>query len=131
MKVLPMKNRYIVFSVPVRRKISGSSLYTGHATRYSFNRAEEIWIVACGPEVKETFAPATHGWLNDSFELEPTNLALWDDFKNDPAFQKLREFVDNIDGDVQTSLIAEQSLLAIDDDYEISEINHHFVRQGW
>jgi hypothetical protein len=127
MNVKPLKNRYLVFSVPVRRKIEGSFLFKGNANRYAFNRAEEIWILACGPEVKEVFPVGTHAWLNDSFELEPTNIELWNECKDKPEFKRLQEFVDNCDGDVKTSLVSEDSILAIDDDYEAKEINRGII----
>lgn len=127
MKVTPLKNRYIVFSVPVRRRIEGSVLYKGNPKRYAYNRAEEVWIVSCGQLCKEQFKPGTHAWLNDSFELEPTNLNLWDEFKDDPNFKRLKEFVELVDGDVHSSLVSENSLLAIDDDYEMKEINRGIV----
>lgn len=123
MTIRPMKNRYIVFSVPIRRKIEGSSLFKGNANRYAYNRAEEVWIVACGQECKEHFIDGTHAWINDSFELEPTNLDLWDLYQDNPKFSKLKEFVDLVDGDVRSSVVSENSILAIDDDYEGKEIN--------
>jgi hypothetical protein len=125
---MPLGSRYIVFSVPIRRKIPGSGLYKGNPKRYAFNRAEEIWILASGVECHEQLKPGTHCWLNDAFELEPTDLNLWDKFKDDPNFKRLKDFVDSVDGDVKTSIVSEVSLLAVDDDYEAEEINHHFVR---
>ena len=127
MKVTPLKNRYIVFSVPIRRKVRGSTLFKGNAKRYAYNRAEEVWIMSCGLECKETFEMGTHCWINDSFELEPTDLNLWEESLDKPEFKKLKEFVDNCDGDVKTSLLSEDSLLCVDNDYEAEEINHGVV----
>lgn len=79
--------------------------------------------MACGPECKEQIAPGSHGWLDDSFQLEPTDLAIWSDYEDKPEFVRLKEFVQSVDGDVKVSIISEGSLLAIDDDYEISSFD--------
>ena len=118
-KYKPLFNRVIVFSVPVRRKLSHINLYLGNAKRGSYNRAEEIWIVDCGQLCKEKLAAGTHAWLNDSFELEPTDLSLWDYCRELPEFARLKDFVDSVDGDVRTSIVSEDSILAVDDGYEI------------
>jgi len=107
-----------VFSVPVRERIEGSILYRGNAKRDSFNRAEEVWVISSGPECQEPLPTGTHCWINDSFELEPTDLNLWDDYKDDPVFTRLKSIVDNVLGVVKTSIISENSILAVDDDYE-------------
>jgi hypothetical protein len=118
-QVKPLKNRIIVFSVPVRRKLA-SGLYKGNARRSAFNRAEEVWIVAYGPECKDKYLVGSHGWIDDSFQLEPTDLDLWDKMADMPEFCHLKSFVQSVDGDVLTSIILEDSLLCIDDDYEIA-----------
>jgi hypothetical protein len=116
----PLMNRIIVFSVPVRRRLEGSVLFKGNARRSAFNRAEEVWVVACGQLCKEQIPMGSHGWIDDSFQLDPTDLSIWDDLKDRPEFSRLKDFVHSVDGDVQVSIILEGSLLALDDDYEIS-----------
>lgn len=115
----PLFDRLVVFSVPVRNRIEGSVLYSGNAKRNSFNRAEEIWVLSCGPECVEPLPRGTHAWLNDSFELEPTDLNLWPDFEEDAIFARLKEFAHSVDGDVVTSIVKEAAILAVDDDYEV------------
>ncbi len=70
----------------------------------------------------------SHGWIDDSFQLDPTDLSIWDDLKDRPEFSRLKEFVQSVDGDVQVSIILEDSLLAIDDDYEISTVEKQMPR---
>lgn len=121
-QVRPMFKRYLVFSVPVRRRIEGSLLYRPNGNRYSFSRAEEIWIISKGHECKLDLKPGDHCWLNDSFELDSSGLDLWDDMKDDPKFLKLKEFVDKVDGVVKTQIVTEDAILAIDEDYEGSTV---------
>lgn len=115
-------NRCLVFSVPVRNKIEGSILYRGKPKRYSYSRAEEIWIINCGQLCKEQFVAGTHAWVADSFELDESGLNLWDDFKDLPQFAMLKEFVQSVDGEVVTQIVRSDSLLAVDDDYEIGAV---------
>ncbi len=117
--VKPLKNRIIVFSVPIRRRLENSILFKGNPRRSAYNRAEEVWVIACGQECKEQFTLGQHGWIDDSFQLEPTDLDLWDQMQDHPDLVKLKTFVQSVDGDVLTSIILEDSLLCIDDDYEI------------
>lgn len=121
-KYKPLFDRLVVFSVPIRRRIEGSMLYRASGARYAFSRAEEIWILAAGPECKDTWIKGTHAWLNDSFELEPTDLDLWPQHENEPEFARLRDFVQSVDGDVKTSIVKEGAILAVDDEYEAQSV---------
>jgi NADH:ubiquinone oxidoreductase subunit len=118
----PLFDRLVVFSVPIRRRITGSVLYAGNAKRSSFNRAEEIWVLSNGPECREPLPRGTHAWLNDSFELEPTDLDLWSQHENDPEFARLKAFVQSVDGDVKTAIVKEAAILAVDDEYEATTV---------
>lgn len=121
-KYKPLFDRLIVFSIPVRHKIEGSILYSGNPKRSSFNRAEEVWILEAGRECKEDFTRGSHAWINDSFELEPTELDLWQYHEHEPDFKELRSFALSVDGRVLTSLIKEGAILAIDDNYEVKTV---------
>lgn len=116
--VRPMFTRLVVFSVPERAKLL-NGLYKGNSNRHAFSRAEEIWVVAKGKDVREDFKRGDHAWLNDSFELEPSDLDLWDEYKDLPEFAELKAFVEQVEGRVRTQIVIEDSILVLDNDYEI------------
>lgn len=72
-----------------------------------------MWIVSVGSEVLEHVARGQKGIVSDGMELEPSDLELWDEFKDMPVFAELREYVKEVDGDVRTQIITEDSLLAV------------------
>lgn len=109
-----MFNRYIVFTVPVRERLDGSILLTTKPWTNAYSRAEEAWIVSAGPESKLNLSRGTKCYLVDSFELEPTKLNLWDELKNDKEFESLLQFVNQVSGTVVTSVISENSLIAVE-----------------
>lgn len=113
-----------MFSVPARLKLK-SGLFSGNSLRGSFSRAEEVWIIASGPQCELKLPKGSHCFIEDSFELESLGLDLWPEYKDDEAFSKLKELVEACDGTVKTSIILEDSLLVIDPDYEIEAVQHN------
>lgn len=114
-KARPLFARIIVFSVPVQRKLENSLLFQPNTRRGTFASCQPVWIVATGPDVVSKLGIGLKGFINDNFELEPSDLDLWEDLQHDERFSKLKEFVDRVDGEVTTQVIHEDSLLAIDD----------------
>lgn len=122
MKLRPLFRRYVVFTVPYRAKRSGSGLYLGMGSRGSYNRAENIWIVHGSNLCRSELKMGDHCWIYDAFELYSADLNLWDEYKDLKEFEGLKRFVEACEGQVETRLIAEDQILAIDNEYEaISE----------
>jgi hypothetical protein len=115
MNAKPLKRRMIVFSVPERKKLAGSILYQANERRGSLSGSEEVWILENGPECRLRIPRGSKCYISDGFELEPTDLDLWADYENDPIFKDLREFAQSVEGKIKTSLIHEESLLAIEE----------------
>jgi hypothetical protein len=116
----PLGRRIIVFHVPIRRKTLGG-IYTGNPRRGAYSRVEDVWIVSLGGEVREKLKPGQKAYLEDAFELDETNLDLWDQFKENERFTGLRDFVEEVDGEVYTKIVHETSILAVDEATEEGE----------
>lgn len=111
-----LRRRVLVFSVPVRRKKYGSVLYLGHQRRGSFTEAQDAWVISLGEEVKGEVKDLKRGdrcVIADSFELLPVELDLWPMLKDDPAFESLKKFAEEVDGDVETQMLYDDSILAV------------------
>lgn len=130
MKVTPLFKRYLVFHIPIRKKIKGSSLYLGNSRRGSYSRAEEVWIIEKGKECSYDLEKGDHCWLYDSFELTDCKLDLWDKFKDHQEFRALRDIQKECDGEVKTKLVIEDSILAVDPEYQIEPITHDVLWKG-
>lgn len=113
-QVRPLKKRLIVFSVPWRKKLK-SGLYVGNDKRGAFSRCEEIWVVAKGPDVMESFSIGQKCYLSDAFELDDSDFDLWEELQDDPRFKDLKQFVDDCEGTVRTQIVSEWSILAVED----------------
>jgi hypothetical protein len=110
----PVGKRLVVFQVEERSRLK-SGIYVGNPRRGSLSRTEDVWILAIGPDVVEPLKVGDHCFLHDGFELDPTNLDLWPLHCERPEFQSLRDFVAECEGTVVTKLVAEGSLLAVED----------------
>lgn len=84
--------------------------------RDAFKRVDDIWILAQGPSVDEIFPIGTRAIIQDGFELEPTNLNLWGDWQDHEAFRGLKSFVQEVDGEVLTQIVAQGSILGVYED---------------
>lgn len=121
MKIL--RKRYLVFSMPYRQRIENSVLYRPYEERNSFSRSEEIWIIKKGIECKTDYEVGGHYWIDDSFELEPTDLNLWPEFQDKDEFKKLKELCEMYEGKIKTQLILESSILVHDPEYQCGSQN--------
>lgn len=110
--------------MPVRRKIHGSLLYTPSARRGSYEGCEEAWIVAQGPNVHHKFHAGQLIYVRDGFELEPTDMQLWDKYKDHEAFSHLKKLQEYYDGDIVTQIVIENSIEAYEEKKD-AEINGH------
>lgn len=72
-----------------------------------------MWLVSIGSECKETMHIGQKGIISDAMELEPSDLHLWSELKDTDAFKELRDYVEEVDGEVRTQIITEDSLLAV------------------
>lgn len=115
MKATPRNRKIIVFTVPERSKIQGSILFKPKARTDMFSRCEEFWVLQPAPDCRDPWPVGQKGYISDAFELEPTNLNLWEEHASDPTFQALKAFSDEVAGDVVTQIIHEDSVLAIED----------------
>lgn len=113
----PTKARSLVFTVPIKRKIKGSLLYVPSPRRGSFSGAQECWMITQGPEVKEVISSGTLCYVHDGFEFEDINIdGLWEHYKETGEFKKLKELVEECDGEVAVKLVPESALLAVECD---------------
>lgn len=111
----PLFSRCIVFNVPKRYRTK-SGLFVGNAMRDAFKRIDDIWILAQGAGCDEIFPRGTRAIIQDGFELDPTNLNLWGEWKDDEAFKTLRAFVEEVDGEVHTQIVSQGSILGVYED---------------
>lgn len=111
--IKPRNRRIIVFQLVERQKIAGSSLYMPNASRGSYTRAEDFWVLNSADDCRLPWPKGTHGLVSDGFELEPINLELWEEYKSDPAFVELRSYEQELEGKVVTKLLHEDSVLAL------------------
>lgn len=130
MKVTPLFRRYLVFHMPIRNKIKGSSLYVANSKRGSYSRAEEVWIIEAGKECTYNLKPGDHCWLYDSFELTNCDINLWDEYKDYPEFEALKQLQIQFEGEIKTKLVFEDSILAVDPEYQIEPIVHGVTWTG-
>lgn len=111
----PRNHRLLVFQVPFRQKLD-CGLYAPRATYKAFSRAEDIWIIAAANDCDQgPWVKGMHGVVSDAFELDPTDFDLWEQLKDDPAFVGLKEFAAGCEGEIQTKLVHEDSVLALYD----------------
>lgn len=112
----PTKSRLIVFTVPVKLKIRGSSLYTPAPRRGSYTGSQECWIVSLGPDVTEKYRIGQKAYVHDGFEFEEIKQDyLWDNLVKDVRFKELKELVEEVDGQVAVQVVPESSVLAVED----------------
>jgi hypothetical protein len=108
----PRNRKLFVFSVPERNKIAGSSLYQPQANRGSLTRCEDIWVLTAASDCTLPWKRGEHCFISDGFEADPTHLDLWDEYKDLPEFQELRDFVASVDGKVTCQVVHENSIMA-------------------
>lgn len=111
-QVRALRKKLVVFSVPVRRKLK-SGIILANIRREALFRAEDVWIVSVGANVRESVKAGQKGIISDGMELESTDLNLWDSLKDLEEFKSLRDYVEEVDGEVRTQIITEDSLLAV------------------
>ncbi len=112
-QVRALRNRLIVFSVPVRRKTK-NGLYVYNSKRAQYFGGEDVWVISAGDRVhEEALKPGARAMVNDGMELEPSDLELWNDFKDNPLFAELKAYVEEVDGEVRTQIITEDSVIAV------------------
>lgn len=112
----PTKARALVFTVPMKRKIPGSLLFSPAPRRNSYSGAQECWIIDTGPEFSEAVKRGSKCYVHDGFEFEEIKYdELWDALKGLPEFSALKAYVDDVDGQVTVQLVTESALLAVED----------------
>lgn len=113
----PLFGRVICFSVPVRRKLEGSSLYVGNRFRGAFDRSrgEPVWIISTGPDFKERVHLGQKAYVHDGFEVDSEGLDLWPQCRDWPEFAELKKFAEDVDGDIYTMMTNENSLVAVEE----------------
>jgi hypothetical protein len=111
-----MKDRFLVFSVPIRRRLKGSILYTPSPRRNTINGVQECWVISAGAESISKHPMGTKCFVHDGFEFQSVKQEyLWDQLKEQEAFRSLREYVDQVEGEVAVELVPEGSILAIEE----------------
>lgn len=116
MTIRPRNNRVLVFQVPFRQKTE-SGLYLARSSYKAYSRAEDLWIIAAADDCElGPWTKGMHVMASDAFELDPTDFEMWEQYCDDPLFRECRAFADGFEGEIQTKLIHEDSIIAIFDD---------------
>jgi hypothetical protein len=111
----PLHKRLFAFSVPIQHKMYGSSLYRGAPRSGQFSEARPIWIVAIAKDCRDQWHVGQKAYVSDGFALEPVDLGLWDEFKDLPEFAGLKKFVEEVEGEVDTIVVNEGSILGVEE----------------
>lgn len=122
MKIRPMLSRYIVFHVPIQRKLA-SGIYKANSKRGSMSRVESVWIAGIPKSSTIDVKLGDHCLIYDAFELTHVSLDLWHLYKDLPEFCGLLKYAESVDGDVKTKILTEDSLWAVDNDYEVQSVD--------
>lgn len=120
MDIKPLHKRWLVFEVPYKQKIPGSILYTPNSHRDSINGVQKVWLISHSNEIKNTdLKMGDCCYVYDGFDLLNIDMkyddALWEQYKDHPAFAAMRKFVDEVDGIVKTKIVSDGSLLAVEE----------------
>ena len=76
------------------------------------------WVVAHGPQVREPLPRGSTVFLHDSFEMEDTDLDMWDQLKELPEFSRLKSLCETYEGEILTQICHESSVLCHDDAWD-------------
>jgi hypothetical protein len=79
--------------------------------RGNLTRAEDLFILSPASDCRSPWKKGQHVLVSDGFELEPVEFDFWEQYENDPAFAKLKEFAEKVEGKVIGTLIHEDSIL--------------------
>lgn len=108
----PLRRRMFVFTVKDRSRMkTKSGLYVGNHKRGNMTRAEDVWVLRQAHDCRIHWFKGQHLLISDAFELEPVNLDLWEKYQDDFEFAYLKNFVEEVQGKVVTSIIHEESVL--------------------
>lgn len=88
-----------------------SGLYVPNSNRGNMTRSEDIFVLSVADDCRDKWQKGQHLLISDAFELEPVDLDLWDKYKDDPAFEKLKKFNDEVQGKIVTTIVHELSIL--------------------
>lgn len=111
----PILNRLFVFTVPEQEKFAGSVFYRTKTNDGYLSQCQPVWVLIPSRNCKEEWKRGQKCYIHDGFELDPTDLDLWPRYENEPEFKGLKEFVESVGGKVLTSVVAEGSILATED----------------
>lgn len=107
-----LRKKIIVFSVPIRRRLK-SGIYLANSRKSQYFGGEDVWIASVGDGCLESVRVGQKAIVSDAMELEPTDLGLWLDLRHLPEFKELLDYVAEVDGEVRTQIVTEDSLLAV------------------
>lgn len=111
----PMFRRLFVFSITRASKYKGSSLFKTKENDGFLSTAQPAWVVSAADDCKFwNFKRGEKVWVHDGFELTDTNLDLWSEYANDPAFTQMAKEVEDCGGTVSTMVVSEGSVLAVE-----------------
>lgn len=111
----PTSARIAVFHARHREKTASGLIYRPKSSDETLWGGQNVWVYRCGPDCKTKFAPGTHLILPDGSALIDDAPNTWDLVKDEPEFSKLRALVDQQGMQIQTKLIFEGAILAIDE----------------
>lgn len=116
MTIRPTFKRLVVFQLPERRRLK-SGLFSGAPRHGSISRYQELWVLAASPKCDNEYSKGLKVYCQDGFELYDTeDLDEWEKYKDDPAFQALKDLEVETEGKVITKLVPEGALDCFDDE---------------
>ena len=109
----PLGRRIFVFGVRNRQRMPNKSgLYVPNSSRGNMTRAEDLFVLNPASDCKFKWAKGQHVLVSDGFELEPYDFEFWDQYKDDPEFQELKKFAESVEGNIVSTVIHEDCILA-------------------
>lgn len=112
----PRNRKLFMFTIPNRPRIAGSVLYSGNSNKGMYSRAEDCFVIDWASDCRLPWTKGQHCLIDDGFESEPTDLDMWEQHCDDPAFAAVSQLSRDTEGKVKTSLIHEDSIIAVVED---------------
>ena len=122
-KYKPIKSRIIGFVIEKIAKRS-SGLYMPNFRRGMFSSVQPFVILDVGPSSTLEYKKGDIILIQDQFELISHDLGLWEYYKDQPEFSKLRECEDEFEAQIKTSIILESSVIGYYDAELINLFSH-------
>lgn len=109
----PIKRRIFVFAIRNRQRMRTKyGLYVPNSSRGNLTRAEDVFVLNAASDCFSKWTTGQHLLISDGFELEPGDFLFWDSYKDDPRFASVKKFAEEVEGEVVSTIVHEDSILA-------------------